>query len=309
MFRGVEHIGVGVADMEDALAFFGDRLGFTRKVFDFTGSLPGVERVTGRDKTRARVVMLGPTSLTPLGSSGIKLVQLLDRDAPPLPDGMGWGELGIAEVCLHAVGQEKMFRHLVDDLACESLMEPLEAPLPPHGTTAALSYIADPYGGKIELIEWPDIWKGLPAKPRLEGVNHVAFGVRDMDRTREFYARFGFTETVFDYDGEFEPMAPWYEGAPPSQHILLLTSWLGADIEPVQHDPPSPDMRGEWGHLGPMEFAIGVANLDRAYEDLSRSGIEFHSGPQSVESDTGEWRYAYMVDPDDLYVALVEARY
>ena len=309
MFRGVDHIGVGVADMEEALGFFGDRLGFTHKVFDFTGSLPGVERVTDHAETQARVVMLRPANVTPLGPGGIKLVQLLDREVPPLPEGMGWGEVGISEICLHAAGQDKMFRRLVDEQGCESLMEPLAAPLPPHGTTAELSYVADPYGGKIELIEWSDLWKGLSAGPQIEGVNHVAFGVRDMDRAREFYARFGFTETVFDYDGEFEPMAPWYTGAPPSQHIVMLTSWLGAGIEPVQHDPPSPDLRGEWGHLGPMEFAIGVANLDRAYDELSSSGIEFHTPPQSVESDAGEWRYAYLVDPDELYVALVEARY
>ncbi len=55
-----------------------------------------------------------------------------------------------------------------------------------------LAYVADPGGGKIEILEWTGLWKALPGEPRLEGVNHVAFGVADMQATREFYGRLGF---------------------------------------------------------------------------------------------------------------------
>jgi hypothetical protein len=36
--------------------------------------------------------------------------------------------------------------------------------------------------------------------------------------------------------------------------------------------------------------------------------VEVHD-QHTVDVGTGEWRYAYMTDPDGLYVALVEPRY
>jgi hypothetical protein len=90
--------------------------------------------------------------------------------------------------------------------------------------------------------------------------------------------------------------------------MMLLTNPYGAGLEPVQHEPPSPDMRGEWGHAGPMEFGVGVSNLDRACEHLAAEGIVTHP-LQEIVVDEGSWRYAYFVDPDGLYVYLTEARY
>ncbi len=103
MFAGVEHVGIGVADMDAALEFFADRLGFSEVLFDWTGELPGLEELTHRRRTRARVAMLASRFATPLGPGKIRLVQTLEAGGtPPLPAGMGWGELGISEVCVHA---------------------------------------------------------------------------------------------------------------------------------------------------------------------------------------------------------------
>lgn len=92
--------------------------------------------------------------------------------------------------------------------------------------------------------------------------------------------------------------------------MTLLTNPYGAGIEPVVHDPPSPDMRGDWGHLGPFEFAIGVRNIGQAAGALAELGVEFLCEPQTIALDGGgSWSYAYFVDPDSLYVAITETRY
>ena len=65
-----------------------------------------------------------------------------------------------------------------------------------------------PGDGKIEVLEWTGIWQALPGEPRVEGVNHVAFGVSDMAATREFYSAFGFSHLILESDGYFEPMRP-----------------------------------------------------------------------------------------------------
>jgi catechol 2,3-dioxygenase-like lactoylglutathione lyase family enzyme len=306
---GVDHIGVGVADIPRSMVFYGE-LGFTEIAFDYEGPLPGLDRVAGRTPVHARVVMLRSASPTPLGPAAVKLVQTIDAQPPPLPAGMAWGEPGICEVCVHAKGQANVYRKLVD-AGHTGLMEPNESPLPPYGTRCSLSYVADPDGTKIELIEWLDLEEGWPAPDGPQGVNHVAFGVADLQRTREFYGALGFTGMLFDSDGYFEPMDPWF--APreaPRQLMTLLTNPHGGGLEPVQHVPPSPDMRGEWGHLGPFDFGVGVRNIDVAAAALRERSIEVHSDPVTVELGGGAaWRYAYFVDPDGLYVCLTEARY
>jgi catechol 2,3-dioxygenase-like lactoylglutathione lyase family enzyme len=91
--------------------------------------------------------------------------------------------------------------------------------------------------------------------------------------------------------------------------MVMLMAAQGASIEPVVLDPHGPDCRGEWGHVGPFEFAIGVGSLEAGVAELERLGIGLRSDPVTIDVDSGEWRYAYFRDPDDLYVSLVEARY
>jgi hypothetical protein len=92
--------------------------------------------------------------------------------------------------------------------------------------------------------------------------------------------------------------------------MTLLTNPAGGGLEPVEHHPASPDMSGDWGHLGPFDFGIGVRHLGGALDHLAAQGIELRSEPQIVELGEGAtWSYAYIADPDGTYVSVNEARY
>lgn len=305
---GLDHIGVGVSDMDRALAFY-TQLGFSELAFDYSGPLPGLQEVTGAQATEAHVVYLRAENPTVLGRASVKLVQLTDRPPPPQPAGQAWGEPGICEVCVHVNGQAEFYRSLVA-AGHTALMEPNEAHLEPYLTHCGLSYVSDPDGAKIELIEWSTLEAGWPHGPGPQGVNHVAFGVSDIERTRQFYCSLGFTGQLFESDGYFEPMHPWFHPrTPPRQRMMLLTSPYGGALEPVQHYPPSPDMRGEWGHLGTYEFAIGSRCLERALDHLDSLGIKLVGDPVEIDLGGGaSWRYAYFRDPDDLFVSVTEVR-
>jgi len=312
MFTGVDHAGIGVGDMEQAFDYWMNKLGFTEVFFDYTGPIPGLDEITHKSDVRARVVMLGNRFTTRLGPGKVKLVQRLDgAGVPPLPPAIGYGEVGLAEVCLHTLHTERIFRHLVDDLGCQPLMEPLSASVLPHNISLDIAYVADPWRGKVELIDWTGLWTARPGEPRIEGVNHVAFGVHDMKTTTDFYKQLGFSDMIFESTEFFAPMAPWYgPNRPlPGHHMTLFMSGQGAGIEPVRLTPLYEDCRGEWGHVGPMEFGIGVTNLRRACDKLKSLGIEMHSDPQSLDVGTGSYKYVYFKDPDNQYVSLVETSY
>jgi catechol 2,3-dioxygenase-like lactoylglutathione lyase family enzyme len=305
---GLDHIGLGVTDMATSLDFFAD-LGFTDVAFDYEGPLPGLSAVTRHESTEARVVLVRTANPSVLGRAAIKLVQILNRPQPPLPPGIAWGELGICEVCIHVHGQASFYNELVAG-GHTGIMEPNEFDLPPYETHCGLSYVTDPDNAKIELIEWSTLEAGWPVGPGPQGVNHVAFGCTDLETTHAFYESLGFTGQLFESDGYFEPMNPWFEPrTPPRQRMMLLTTPFGGGLEPVQHFPASPDMRGEWGHLGTFEFAIGARCLDVALEHLDALGIKTLSEPASIDLERGAtWRYVYFQDPDGLFVCLTEVR-
>ncbi len=308
MFLGVDHIGVGVGDLDAALAFYGG-VGFSQVLFEYTGEVTCIE-LLGPRRRRARVAMVANPQATPVGPGKLKLVQVLDGDGPPPPPaGQVWGEVGVCEICLHVRGVQAVHDRLVGELGARSLMAPLSGSVMPNDVSLDIAYVADPWGGKIEMIEWTGLWRSLPGPPRAEGVNHVAFGVADVAKSRGFYERLGFSELLFESTEFFEPMAPWYDRELPGQHMILTMAAQGAGIEPCRLTPLGPDCRGEWGHLGPMEFAVGVSNLDSALNELQSGGVEVLGEPQAVDVGAGEWRYAYLAEPDGNYVSLVEARY
>ncbi len=307
---GLDHIGVGSSDIDASLAFYAE-LGFTDIAFDYSGDLPGLSAVTGQPATEGRVVYLRSATPTVLGRSGIKLVQITNRPQPPLPEGFAYGEPGICEVCVHVKGYEGFHEELLK-AGHLGLMEPNDQILEPYDTHCGLSYVEDPDGAKIELIEWRSLESGWPYPDGPQGVNHVAFGVSDSERTEAFYTRLGFTTKLFDMAGINEPMNPWFEKVgrqPPSQRFMMLMSPHGGSLEPVSQDPAGADMRGAWGHLGTFEFSIGARNLDLALAYLESIDVPLVGEPSEIRLPGGRtWRYAYFRDPDDLYVNVTEVR-
>jgi len=309
MFEGVHNAGVGVGDMDKALDFWGKKIGFNNILFDYTGPIPGLSEITKTEQTKARIVMLEHKNTTRLGPGLVKLVQRIDGDGPPpLPAGIIYGEIGLAEVCLHVRDVHRVFHDLVDNQGCEPLMYPLDATVPPDDITLEIGYVADPWRGKVELIDWTGLHSTHIKTPRIEGVNHVAFGVSDMKQTQDFYRLLGFDDMIFESTDFFEPMAPWYppDRQLPSHHMTLTMGNVGAGVEPVRIDPLYQDCRGEWGHVGPMEFSVGVRNIESAVAYLNAHGIQTYSDPQVIDVGNCEFKYVYFKDPDGQFVCLTE---
>lgn len=310
MFKGVHHIGIGVADMDTSLDFYSNLLGFNQVMFDYTGTIPGMEGVTGK-YANARVVMLRNECTGQLGLGMLKLVHLLPPDKPdpcfvqvmtpgqpqtPAADALRWGDIAIAEACFNTRGGTGK---VTDQLAEKGVKVETEAAtyrFPPYDAETTFSYVRDPDNSLIELADWT-MGKSLATEAKVEGLNHVGFGVSDVEESRKFYRELGFTETIFDTSGRMS--------------VIMLANYHGAWIEAIQFgepDRPLPFKKG-WGHLGPMEFAIEVTNLEKAYEELQEQGVNFLCPPQTVEVPTGFWKYAYLAEPDNLYVSLVEPRF
>ena len=90
-----------------------------------------------------------------------------------------------------------------------------------------------------------------------------------MENSLKFYRELDFTESIFDFSGYANSLAIWFP-EPQKMRVFMLANYYGAWIEPVEHSPPSKDLRDMREHLGPMDFAIGVTNLEKTYEELQK---------------------------------------
>ncbi len=291
-------------------------VGFDDVRFDWTGEVPGIEALAGRGRRRRGSRCSRAALRRPVGPGRIKLVQVLDGDGPPPPpEGQAWGEVGVCEICLHVRGVEDVHararrRRLRGADAADQRRPSSRTTSPSTSPTSPI-----PWGTKLELIEWTGLWRSLPGPARPEGVNHVAFGVTDMARTRAFYDRLGFTELLFESTEFFDPMAPWYrapwyEGELPAQHMTMPMRAAGRRDRAGRPRPARPRLPRR---VGPPR-ADGVRGRrgqprGRRSPSSGRLGVELAGEPQTVDVGSGEWRYAYFAEPDGNYVSLVEARY
>jgi len=251
--------------MDRSLKFYGE-LGFTEVMFDYTGALPGMEKITGKAETKARVVMLKNQNIGPVGPGMIKLVHLLPPDKPApctVVDTTLWGDVGIAEVCFNIRGGIKtVFAELVEKGVKATLTPASDIVFPPYNASASFAYLRDLDNGLLEFIDW-ETFKTLGTEPIIEGVNHVGFGVSNMENSVKFYRELGFTELVFDHSGISYSMATMYPPNPPKISVQMLGNYHGAWVEPIQLLPPYKPTAFEkaWGHLGAMEFGVEVSNI------------------------------------------------
>lgn len=142
---------------------------------------------------------------------------------------------------------------------------------------------------------------------------HVGMGVRDTDRTFEFYRKLmGFRVKLSDQTSYMEEMAPIVGALVEMRALMAANAYGGASIELIEHTSTRPLEAPEpvqWGDIGYLELGLKAFNLDQLYLDLKSKGVEFLTPPRSLELSTGgRERYAYLRDPDGLLLQLAEVK-
>jgi catechol 2,3-dioxygenase-like lactoylglutathione lyase family enzyme len=137
---------------------------------------------------------------------------------------------------------------------------------------------------------------------QLERFDHVSFTVGELERSVEFYGRFGYEQVrrmqargikpveagVADVDVDIV----WLqrsEGWP----MLELVKYLDEPVERARTN----------SRIGAAHFCFTVTDLDAAHRELAGEGIEFLSEPRVDDFGTA---WVYMRDPDGNTVELLQ---
>jgi catechol 2,3-dioxygenase-like lactoylglutathione lyase family enzyme len=136
----------------------------------------------------------------------------------------------------------------------------------------------------------------------IKRVDHVSYTVADIDRSVDFYTRFGY-ETVNRYDAA----GPELDVAVATEHadmeIQLLRRPDGATLELISYVRQPRQRAARNSVVGAAHLAFVVGDIQAAYEELSADGVEFLSEPNT---DRYGEKWVYFRDPDGITVELMQ---
>lgn len=162
---GVRHVAIGVRDMERSLSFYRLVLGFEDTLYEFSGSLPEMEPVTGGKETEMVVLRHRPegeSALPLLESAVVKLVHTPKYRGKAIYEGRRWGDIGLMEMAFDVIDLPETVNRILARGA--ELYHPPTRVDMGSGTIGSFAYLKDPDGNVVELVE---VEKVMHASPRL----------------------------------------------------------------------------------------------------------------------------------------------
>jgi catechol 2,3-dioxygenase-like lactoylglutathione lyase family enzyme len=132
-------------------------------------------------------------------------------------------------------------------------------------------------------------------------IHHTGFTVSDLQRSVDFYRRFGFQE-----EARGEASGPDVEIGTGIPSAVLREAMLvrdGVRLELIEYALPSggPPPLPPNG-IGAAHVAIEVDDIDSAVNGLRDAGVTFISDPIT----TGDLRWVYFKDPDGITAELIQ---
>jgi catechol 2,3-dioxygenase-like lactoylglutathione lyase family enzyme len=236
--KKVEAIGLTVKDMNVAVNFYREVLGF-KKISDREISGGDYEKLEGIFGLHFSIVRMQ------LGDEIIELTDYLTSGGRSIPQDAKSNDLSFQHIAIVVSDMDKAYRHLRKYNVEHVSTAPQT--LPPTITAAAgikAFYFHDPDNHNLELIYFPPgkgqlKWQTATGKIFL-GIDHTAIGISNTDSSLRFYRDLLGVERKgesFNYGNEQEHLNN-VEGA--SLHITGLRSPAGPGIEFLQYLKPGP---------------------------------------------------------------------
>ncbi len=188
--RGVDAIGLTVADADRSVDFYGRVLGFTvERDVEVTGD--AWERLRGVFPIRMRVVRMR------LGDERVELTEYVVPRGRPAPLDARSQDRWFQHAAIVVSDMDRAYRWLRDQRVAHVSPEPQRLPdwnVDAGGIRAF--YFRDPDGHPLELIWYPPgrgdpRWQAPTARVFL-GIDHTAIAVADTAASRTFYEQLGF---------------------------------------------------------------------------------------------------------------------
>jgi len=315
VINGMQHFGKGTWKTDETYSFYKKFFGYKIKLNDLTVRAKAMEPVVGSVE-KMRMMMAANAK----GGAIVEIVEHKSSPIRPYPVHGGYGSYGILEVGFGVRGIEKVAADFKSQ-GVNFLTPICELDLD-GGRRWRYTYLEDPDGLRLQLVE--DIWPNKPeaTTPEVRGAVHIGIGVSNLERSTEFYqSALGFDRLVYEFEGYIQEMDPLTGGALPMKLAILERSALMTG--PISILPSGtvklfevPGFQGQhiykgrrWGDIGCMELCMDVTDLEGTVAEMEAKGIAIYLPPVEMDMGTGcKGMVAYVRDPDGTIVEFVEIK-
>lgn len=308
IISGIQQIGIGVADANEAFKWYRQHLGMDILIFEDVAEASLMKHYTGGQAEKRHAIL----SLNLKGGAGLEIWQFKNR-TPQSNTSILAGDLGIFCTKIKSDNVRASFRFLK-----EKGVKPIgDVSKTPEGKEHF--FFQDPFGNIFEIV----VSKDWFSSNRFHAGGSVGciIGVSDIDRSKKFYQEIlGYDHVVYDRDDFFDDLSTLPGGENKIRRILLrhsekrngaFSKLLGeSEIELFQAVNRKPKKIYEqrfWGDLGFIHLCFDVHGMKALKEKCALYGSAFTTD-SSASFGMGEaaGHFSYIEDPDGTLIEFIE---
>ena len=305
LITGIQQVGIGVRDCEEAKYLYKRTFGMDVLIFDDIATAPLMTRYTGDELHERRAVL----TMNLAGGGGFEMWQFLSRT--PQACEPKFGDTGILAVKIKCRVVADTHSHYKDDVTLETsamMNSPIGQPY---------FWTKDPYGNHFCIAESNSWFKKDTA--RTGGVCGAVIGVSRMDVSVPFYQNLlQLDQVLYDVTGPSFDIPN--RCGDTFRRVLLkkkkspngaFTNLLGdIEIELIQQVKDTPDRLFKnryWGDCGFIHLCFDVIDMTALKKISQQLGYHFTvDSKDSYAMDSAQGRFCYVEDPDGTLIELVE---
>ncbi len=310
LISGIQQVGIGIPDLEEAWGWYRKHFGMDVPVLNEAAEAPLMLNYTG-NKVQSRHACL---AININGGGGFEIWQFTSR-TPQSPEfEVILGNYGIFITKMKTSSVEESFLKFKK----ENINLLSEIVTDPAGNNTF--YLKDPLGNIFQIVE-SDTWLTNGTTNKSGGIGGILLGVSDIEKSLKLYSGIlGFDDVVFDKQGVFDDFSSLPGGNQKVRRILLkhtkpmagpFSRLLGpATIELVQAlegDHRNIYADRMWGDQGFIHLCFDIKNMDALKEECEQAGFPFTVDSQdSFDMGDSAGRFSYVEDPDGTLIEFVE---
>jgi catechol 2,3-dioxygenase-like lactoylglutathione lyase family enzyme len=297
---GVHHVAIGVNDFEKTKAFYANVLKFDNIFVDFPDAeYPALTEVVRWLNPRYRAILFSHSS----GGIITELVRMSSPVPRPIRKDVRYGDLGVAKLTIAVADVERLYGELAGKVDFRSA--PKSVSIPGWGEYRFV-FCKDPEGNLIEFASGV----GTTEKNEFGGVRSVGISVSDLDRSVQFYRKYGgFDRTIIEVHDAFSGLVDEISGGSYTKvrSCLLGNSEADGFVELFEVSGPrgrSIPFGAAWGDFGFLQVCLNGRQGDDVFRMAAyfeEEGMEFICTPQLM-GDERQGAFFYGKDPDGIPV-------
>lgn len=310
LIYGIQQIGVGVDDADQAFEWYATRLGTDVPVFDDNNTATYMAPYMGGEAHDKRAIL----AMNMQGGCGYEIWQYLDRTPAKPAYPVELGDLGINIAVIKSRNIEKSYQRLKKQgvtILSEINQEPDDS---------KSFYIKDPYDNTLKIKEFGSWYQS--GRSDVGGAYACVLGVSDIDKAMKLYADIlGYNVVMYDKTEQFKDLQALPRGREKFRRVLLshepnrvggFSKLLGdSQLELIQRIDSTPRKIYEgryWGDIGFIHLCFDVRNMKALVAECKEGGFPFQVlSDESFQMGDTNGHWGYIEDPDGTLIEFVEA--